>query len=185
MKKHTSWKRLGRRTVYSTPHLRVHEDTVELPNGQVLDDYSVIELKDTVSVVATDDEGNVIILEEYRYALDKTMYNIPAGTITRGTEDPQEAAMRELLEETGYTSDDVSLIGTFYEYPTKNTHTITAFRARHAIKTQDVEHEASEQIAVTLMRPEEVKRLVFENKLNSAGMLASVVLGLPELFGKS
>lgn len=185
MKKHPSWKRLNRKTVYSTPHLRVHEDTVELPSGQIMDDYSVVEKNDVVVVVATDESGHLLMLEEYRYAVDDTLYNLPAGTIVRGTEDLQATAERELREETGYTSNDISYIGTLYEYPTKDTHSITVFRAKNAVKTHDVEHEVSEQIRVTRVEPEQAKKLIFENKISHAAAIAEIVLGFPELFGKN
>ena len=78
----------------------------------MIDDYSVVEFNDVVSVVATDAQGNLLILEEYRYATDQTMLNLPAGTIRRGAEDPKVAAIRELREETGYTSDNVQQVAT-------------------------------------------------------------------------
>lgn len=185
MKKHPSWKRLNRKTIYDTPHLRVYEDAVELPNGQRMDDYSVIEKNDVVAVVATDESGRLLMLEEYRYPVDETLYNLPAGTILRGAEDLQAVAERELREETGYTSNDISYIGSLYDYPTKDTHIISIFRAKNAVKTHETMHEASEQIHLTLMEIEEVKKLLFENKIAHAATFAEIVLGFPELFGKN
>ena len=185
MKQHKSWKQIDRKTIHSTPHLKVHIDTVQLPGGEIIDDYSIIEKNDVVVAVTTDTEGNVLMLEEYRYAVDQTLFNLPAGTIVRGTEDLKKVALRELQEETGYTSDDISFVGTLFEYPTKDTHSITIFRVRNAVKTYEVYHEPTEQIALKLMRPEEVKKLVFENKIVTSSTLAELVLGFPELFGKN
>lgn len=182
MTKHTSWKRLSRKTIYNTPHLRVHVDTVELPNKNVLDDYSVVEFNDVVSCVATDEEGNLLMLEEYRYAVDQTLYNMPAGTIVRGHEDPKTAALRELQEETGYTATDVVKVGELYDYPTKATHVIHVFRAHNAKKTQATNHEVSEQIHVTLLPPAKVKQLVLQNAIKTSGVVAALVLAMPEIF---
>jgi ADP-ribose pyrophosphatase len=184
MKQHESWKRLGRKTIHNTPHLRVHVDTVQLPDGAVMDDYSVVEFNDPVLNIVTDQGGNVLMLEEYRYAIDQTMWNVPAGSIRAGSEDMALAAKRELLEETGYTSDDITRVGELHDYPTKATHTVHVFRVKNARKVADVQHEASESIRLTLMRPEEVKKLIFENEVKTTAVFAAIVLAMPELFGK-
>ena len=177
-----AWKQLKRTTIYNTRHMRVHEDVVELPGGQVLNDYSVVEFNDVVSCVATDESGNVIMLEEYRYAINQTVLHLPAGTIERGAEDPQIAALRELQEETGYTATDIQKVGELHDYPSKATHVIHVFRIRGAKKTSDTAHEASEQIRLKLMRPAEVKQAVLSNKIKTSGAVASLVLAMPELF---
>lgn len=183
MKQHSSWKRLARTTVHDTPHLRVHVDTVKLPSGAVIDDYSVVEFNDVVSVVATDAQGNILVLEEYRYATDQTMLNLPAGTIRRGAEDPREAAIRELREETGYVSGNVQQVATFHEFPTKAPHIITVFRAKNIQKVGKTQHEATENIRVTFMTPQQVKDGIFANQFRSAAITAALVCALPELFG--
>lgn len=185
MKQHPSWKRLGRKTIHDTSHLRVHIDTVQLPNGATIDDYSVVEFNDPVMNVVTDQDGNLLMLEEYRYATDQTMWNIPAGTILPGTEDAAVAARRELLEETGYDSDDITLVGQLYEYPTKATHTVHVFRVKNARKVAEPEHEQTEQMRLVVMPPEEVKRLIFENEIKTASVFAAIVLAMPELFGRA
>jgi ADP-ribose pyrophosphatase len=183
MKQHTSWKRLARTTIYSTPHLRVHEDTVQLPGGVIINDYSVVEMNDVVMCVTTDEQGNVLVLEEYRYAIDETMLNLPAGTFQRGAEDIVVAAQRELLEETGYSSDDISIVGELHDFPTKATHVVHVLRVRNARKTAEQNLEDTEDLRLTLMRPEELKKLIFENQVKTTSVLSAVVLAMPELFG--
>lgn len=185
MKQHPSWKQTNRKTVYSTPHLRVHEDTVELPNGAVVDDYSIVEFNDVIMCVVTDPDGNVVMLQEYRYAVDQTMWNLPAGSVQRGTEELVASARRELREETGYDSDDVTLVGELHDYPTKATHIVHVFRIKNAVPTTDTAHEETEHLRVVLMRPEEVKKLVFENQVKTTSVLSALVLAMPELFGQS
>lgn len=179
---HKPWKRLNRTTIYDTRHMRLHEDAVELPGGEVLNDYSVVEFNDVVSCVATDESGNVIMLEEYRYAVNDTMLQTSAGTIVRGAEDPQMAALRELKEETGYTATDIKKVGELYDYPSKATHVIHVFRVKGAKKTGATALEPSEQIRVKLMRPAEVKQAVLTNKIKTSGVVGALVLAMPELF---
>jgi ADP-ribose pyrophosphatase len=184
MKQHKSWKQINRKTVHNTPHLRVHLDDVQLPNDTTLDGYSVVEFNDVIMCVVTDEAGNVVMLQEYRYAVDKTMWTLPAGSIRRGEEDPAIAALRELKEETGYSSDDIIHIGTLHDYPTKASHNVDIFRIKNAVKTGDAEPEASEEgLRVVLVKPEEAKKLVFAGEIDTTSALSALVLAMPELFG--
>lgn len=90
---------------------------------------------------------------------------------------------RELEEETGYTSSDITKVGEVNEYPTKATHIVHIFRVKNAVKKFDVHHEPSEQITLRLMRPEAVKQAVFAGKVDTASVLSALVLAMPELFG--
>jgi 8-oxo-dGTP pyrophosphatase MutT (NUDIX family) len=184
MKQHKSWKQINRKTVYNTPHLRVHEDIVQLPNGATLDDYSIVEFNDVIMCVVTDTEGKLVMLQEYRYAVDQTMWNLPAGSIKRGEEDPMVAALRELQEETGYTSNDITHVTTLHDYPTKATHNVDVFRIKNASKTADAQPETSEEgLHVVLVEPDEVKRLVFAGEIKTTSALSALVVAMPELFG--
>ncbi len=142
----THWKRLSRSTLVDTRFLKVYNDRVQMPTGHVIDDYSVVSMPSGVIVVATDRQGRLITHFEYKYAIDKTILNLPSGSI-EGDEPVLEVAARELLEETGYASDDLTLIQTVYEYPSKADHVIHIVRAKNAQKVSDVRHEETESIS--------------------------------------
>ena len=92
-------KKLSSRLIYDGRILRVHVDTVELPNGaQAL--REVADHPGGVAIVAIDGSENVLTVLQYRYVFSRVMEEIPAGKLEPG-EDPREAALRELREETG------------------------------------------------------------------------------------
>lgn len=67
-------------------------------------------------VVPVTDEGKIIFVKQYRYPFNEWMYELPAGKLEKG-EDPFICATRELTEETGYTSNNISKLGRIYTSP--------------------------------------------------------------------
>lgn len=177
------WKQLQRKTLLDTPYMKVWQDDVELQNGSVIEDYSVVSLPNGVVVVATDENNNNLIgFDEYKYAVDEILFTLPAGGIDKD-ETPVEAAARELLEESGYVSDDLEQIAELYVYPSKVKHTNYIVRAKNAKKLSSVAHEETEAIGqVQLIPVSTLKELRLAGKFNTTYMLSALALSFPESF---
>lgn len=89
--------------------------TVELPDGSTARREALTH-NGGVGIVAIDDEGKVFMVRQYRFGVDDITLEIPAGKLEKG-ENPYDAAMRELCEETGYATDELKLIGECYPTP--------------------------------------------------------------------
>lgn len=170
-----SWKRIKRKIIYETKYLKVYEDTLELPNGKIIEDYSVVKKPDVVIVVPTDKEENLISLLEYKYAAGKELFTVPAGHKEQ-RESPIKTAKRELLEETGYNGGIFKLVGMLYEYPTKDLHTVYVVRAENVEKKKDTQHEDTEQIRIRLVPKEQLRKEILENKWQISSVLAAIFL---------
>ena len=113
-KKIVPWKTLSSEVILDHERLRVTEDTAELPNGKTTRyvRHAPAELH-SVAAIAVNDDGKVLIQKEYSYPPDKVMWQLPGGSMEAG-ETPEEAAVRELAEESGYGAGKTRIIGSFY-----------------------------------------------------------------------
>ncbi|MBU5594281.1 NUDIX hydrolase [Amphibacillus sp. MSJ-3] len=101
--------------IFSGRMIDLFVDQVELPNGE----YSTREIirhPGAVAVIAITDDHKLVMVEQYRKPLERSILEIPAGKLDPG-EDPADTAIRELEEETGYTTDKLTFITSFYTSP--------------------------------------------------------------------
>jgi ADP-ribose pyrophosphatase len=99
-----AWKTISSSVVFeANPWLKIIQDTVELPNKRIVDDYYRIETQDYVLIYAKSNEGKVLVERQYKHGLGKTTITFPAGFIDKD-EKPLHAAQRELLQEHGNIS---------------------------------------------------------------------------------
>lgn len=98
--------------IFSGDFLTLKKDTVELIDGQTAT-REIIVNDDAAAVVALDEENNIVLVKQYRYALKREVLEIPAGKVEKG-EDFLDAAKRELVEETGYESNNWQSLDYFF-----------------------------------------------------------------------
>ena len=94
------WTVLESEYLFRRPWLTARRDKVQLPNGNINPEFYVLEYPDWVNVIAVTEDGRFIIERQYRHGIGSTGWEIPAGVCEKG-ETPEQAARRELLEETG------------------------------------------------------------------------------------
>ena len=109
--------------------VHLYRDTVTLPNGgEAL--REVVKHVGAVCIVPVTDEGDVILERQYRYAVGEILTEIPAGKLDSADEDPAEAALRELKEETGAVPAELIDMGIYYGSPAIVGEKIHMYMAR-------------------------------------------------------
>ena len=107
------WRTRSRRTVFErSPWLSVESHVVELPDGEVIDDWPWIVGREFVNVFAVTEEGAFLVFRQTKYAVDGTSL-APVGGYLDDGEEPLAAARRELREETGYEAPDWASLGRY------------------------------------------------------------------------
>ncbi len=131
--------------------LHVYRDTINLPDGkQSMREYC--RHNGAVAVVPLTDDGKVVCVRQYRYALGRVTLEIPAGKFDFIGEDHESAALRELREETGYTTEHLTPIGNLSTSPALLTEIIYLYLAEHMIagKVDPDEDEFLELVEIPL-----------------------------------
>ena len=139
------WKVLESKYNYRDRWLALRSDTVELPNGRVLAPFHVIEQPDWVTAIAITGDGNIVLVEEYRHGAREVVVELPSG-IQDGPGEPVDQIRRELLEETGFASDEWHLLGAFFANAPRLNNRVHCFVALDARKVTEPELDDGEVI---------------------------------------
>jgi ADP-ribose pyrophosphatase len=139
------WRLLESIYSFSDRWLRLRSDTVRLPSGSTLTPYHVIEAADWVNVVAISEAGCILLVEQYRHAVTRTMMEIPAGHIDP-RESPEAAARRELKEETGYGGGTWHELGVLHPAASRFNNRVHSFLALGVAKVAAPALEESENL---------------------------------------
>lgn len=103
------FKRLSRDLVCKGAIIDYYKDTIQVPNGNIVK-WDFIKHNGAAAVVPVDAQGRLIMVSQYRNALDRYTIEIPAGGLNGAGEPTMDAAARELAEETGYHAEKLELL---------------------------------------------------------------------------
>ncbi|HPP00265.1 MAG TPA: NUDIX hydrolase [bacterium] len=159
------WKTLNSEIILRTPGVDVWRDCVELQNGNTID-YYVFEIREWASIVPITGDGKLVLVEQYRHACGGITLEFPAGLVDSRDPSPLDTAKRELLEETGYTSEDWTFLGTFQLGPSKIRNAFHLYCARNCQPAAAQNLDDTEDIRVLTVTVEEFQQLFDEGKIS-------------------
>ena len=153
--------------------VRLRVDTVLLPNGEQ-STREVIDHDNAVVIVPVDSEDNVLLVRQYRYAVEHTLLEAPAGLIN-DSEDPDDAAQRELREETGYASRSLRALGGFWSSPGFCTEYLYAYLARDLVPSP-LSPDDDEFIEVERQPISRIPQLIRLGEIQDAKTIAALLM---------
>ncbi|QCO07188.1 NUDIX hydrolase [Azospirillum argentinense] len=150
------WTVLERRELLDgEPFLKVHVETVELPDGRIVRDYYQFDMPSFACIFAETEDGRAIVYRQYRHGPRRVNLTFPGGHLSPG-EDPLEAARRELLEETGFASDHWTALGGYTVNANQGGAVSHMFHATGCRRVADPLSDDLEETEILFMTREEL-----------------------------
>ena len=175
-----NWKIINSKTVLKDQWIHVRSDECELPNGSILNPYYLLDYPDFVNALALTTDNMVLLNKEYRHGTQKTKLELPSGTVDFN-ESPLHAIERELLEETGYTFEQIILTSKVCPNPANHTNFAYSYLAINGTKTAEQKLDASELIENVLVTLGDFKKMLEHNEFDNAMHITSAYYGLNKL----
>lgn len=152
--------------------LEFYKDTVEV-NGQ-LQEWDFMKAGGGAAIVAVNEEGKILMVRQYRNAIDDFSLELPAGKADDLKEPTIECAKRELEEETGYYAKQMDFLMSINSLIAFTNEKVDIYVAKDLVKTQ--QHlDPEEDIKVELWSIEDLQRLIFDGKLVDAKTIAGIM----------
>jgi ADP-ribose pyrophosphatase len=159
------------KTVLIGRNFRFRQDEVQLPNGRITT-RDIVEHPGSVGIIPITGEGEILLVEQYRYAVGRTLMEIPAGTLEE-SETMEECVYRELKEETGYEASVIEKIVSCYTTPGYSSEKIQIYLAKNLEKGESSPEE-DEIIRVVKLNMDKVIEMIGNKEIDDA----KTILGL-------
>lgn len=159
--------------IYTGKTIQLRVDTVEVPN-KGYQKREIIEHKGAVAIVAITDDNKIVLVKQYRKAIERELYELPAGKIEIG-ETPLDCAIRELKEETGYSAKNIKLIHKFFTSAGFSNQKIYIFLAT-GLNKGEPEFDEDEIIEKYEIDINEARNMVINNEIEDAKTAIGILL---------
>jgi ADP-ribose pyrophosphatase len=170
--------RLSRDIVYQSPWVNLYLDKVKFPNGHVIEKFHMLDFPlAAVTAIVENDSGDVVFARIPRYTTGTAAWELPAGGVEMG-ESEIDAAKREVLEETGYASDNHKLIYSYYPMNGSANKLFHIVRCKALDHVQDFdENEVSETLWFTKTL---IRQMIKDRVILDGFTLTALLLWLQE-----
>ena len=162
-------------TVFQGKILNLRVDTVRMPNGR-LATREIAEHSSSICAVPIDEQGNVLLVRQYRKPSEADLLEVVAGGIEEG-EDPQDATLRELQEEVGYSAENLQLLSSFWIAPGWCTEYMYAYLAT-GLTPAKLAADDDENITVVRMPLDQIPDLIQGGEIQDVKSIAALLLAM-------
>ena len=152
---------------------KVHKVHLAMTDGRLVQrDY--VHYPGAAIVVAVLGDGGIVLIRNWRFAVEQNLYELPAGCLEEG-EDPYVCAVRELAEEAGYSAQRIEKLGGFYTGPGVSDEYIHAYLAT-GLTAGKQDLERYEDITVEVHSDQAVRKMVADGTIRDAKTISALAL---------
>ena len=166
-------KTLSSKLIYEGRAVRLRVDTVQMADGRETT-REIVEHADCVAVVAVDANGDILLVSQFRKAVEKELLEIPAGGIDPG-ETPEDCVRREMREETGFLPQKLEKLGGFYSSPGFCTEYLYLYLATDLIHSP-LQAEDSQSISLVRVPLEQLPELIASGDIVDAKSILGLLV---------
>ena len=167
-----TWKRTNSKQIADCRVFRVREDFCERESGGTKHTFFVLENPDWVNIIALTKDNKVILIEQFRHGTEEITLELPGGMVDE-QESAEDAARRELLEETGFEASEMIYLGKSRPNPVLQNNWIYHFLARNCEKTGYTNFDEHESIVTKLIRLQDIEQLIESEQITHSLVLAA------------
>ena len=153
--------------IYNGKVVKLRVDEVTLPNGQT-SKRELLTHQGAAAIIPVTQDHKIIFVRQYRKAVEKMLIEIPAGLIDQG-ERPEETAVRELEEETGYTTENLIFVTSFYPTPGYTDELIYIYFTKELeMLSEAKQNDEDELVELVELSLSEAKQYMKEQQIHDA-----------------
>jgi ADP-ribose pyrophosphatase len=163
--------RISSKQVFDGRLIKTRVDTVRLPSGREAT-REVVEHPGAVAILPVTDAGKLILVRQFRYAVGRSLLEVPAGTREPGEPD-EETARRELHEEVGLEAGTIELLARFFVSPGWCNEELIAYRATQ-LREIGAQPEQDEDLEIVEVDPTDIPGLIAGGEIADAKTITAV-----------
>ena len=166
------WRLISSQRSESFKIFNLRTDRACSPRTNKAYDFYILESADWVNVIPLTSRNEVVLIRQYRHGIQEGTLEIPGGIVEQ-SDSPEEAARRELTEETGYRESEMHLLGSVHPNPAFLNNRCYTFLAKGVSPVKTQEQDEKEDIEVVVRPLEEIPALIREGAITHALVLAA------------